>query len=55
LESIFGVSEDISPADIIIKKIYQKCLENLTKIKDNVYTRDIEPFKNNTAFWLNYR
>ena len=55
LESIFGVSEDISPADIIIKKIYQKCLENLTKVKDNIYTRDIEPFKNNTQFWLNYR
>lgn len=55
LESIFGVSEDISPADIIIKKIYQKCLENLTKVKDNIYTRDIEPFKNNIQFWLNYR
>jgi hypothetical protein len=55
LESIFGISEDISPADIIIKKIYQKCLENLTKVKDNIYTRDIEPFKNNTQFWLNYR
>ena len=55
MESIFGVSDNISSADIIIKQIHQKCLEGLTKIKDNLYVRNIEPFKNNTQFWITYR
>ena len=55
LESIFGVSDNISPADTIIKQIWQKCLERLVQVKDNLYTRDIEPFKNNIQFWTNYR
>jgi hypothetical protein len=55
LESIFGVSDNISPADVIIKQIWQKCLEKLVQVKDNLYTRDIEPFKNNIQFWTNYR
>lgn len=54
IESIFGVSDNISTADVIIKQIYQKCLENLTKVKDYFYTRNIEPFKNNIQFWIDY-
>ena len=55
IKAIFGISRNQSSADIIVKQILTKCMENLTKIKDNVYTRDIEPFVNNTQFWVSYQ